>query len=248
MPEHRIMRPSGVYSHGLGVVGATMIIVGVAMYSSRKRMKSLRDVGKLSVWLEIHIVLCLLGPILVIYHTTFKAGGIAAISLWTMLSVASSGIIGRFLYVLIPRNTVGGELSRGQINEEFDRISKVLLRTEEGKQVLNGLDERFSAIERPRSIMGTIRCFLKLQTIKRETERRTVQLLRSRTLSRELSRDLRNAAHARVRLLQKSILLIQVERLFFLWHAIHLPFSIIMLITLVVHVGVALWLGYTWIL
>jgi len=92
MPEHKEMRPSGAYSHGLGVIGATMIIVGVAMYSTRKRARALRDVGKLSVWLEVHIVLCLLGPILVIYHTTFKSGGIAAISLWTMLSVAASGI------------------------------------------------------------------------------------------------------------------------------------------------------------
>lgn len=108
MPEHRAMRPSGDLSHGLGIIGATMITVGVVMYSTRKRVNALWNLGKLSVWLEIHITLCLLGPILVLYHSTFKSGGIAAISLWAMLSVAGSGIIGRFLYVWIPRASSNG--------------------------------------------------------------------------------------------------------------------------------------------
>jgi len=115
------MKPSGYFSHGLGNIGATMITVGVAHYSSRKRIRAFWNLGRLSSWLEFHIFLCLVGPVLVIYHTTFKAGGIAAISLWTMLSVAASGIVGRFLYVLIPRNIKEGQLSSQQINEEFDR-------------------------------------------------------------------------------------------------------------------------------
>lgn len=75
LPEYRTMKPSGNYSHGLGIVGAAMITIGVAMYSTRKRVRSLWNLGKLSRLLEIHIFLCLLGPILVVYHTTFKAGG-----------------------------------------------------------------------------------------------------------------------------------------------------------------------------
>ncbi len=247
MPEHGEMRPSGNFSHGLGVIGATMITVGVAMYSTRKRVKALWDLGKLSVWLEVHIVLCLLGPILVIYHSTFKSGGIAAISLWAMLSVAGSGIIGRFLYVLIPRTSGGKEMSRDQINEEFDRLSQTLLKTDEGKAILTELDRRFASIERPRTIRQTIRLFFRIQRMKNETGRWTTQVLRGRPLSRDLARHIRAAAIARARLLQRSVLLLQVEKLFFYWHAIHLPFTIIMFITLAAHVGVAIWLGYTWI-
>jgi hypothetical protein len=115
LPAYSTMKPSGPYSHGLGIVGASMITIGVTMYSTRKRVKRLWNLGKLSRWLEVHIFLCLLGPLLVVYHTTFKAGGIAAISLWCMLSVAASGIIGRFLYVQIPRNIKGNELSEQEI-------------------------------------------------------------------------------------------------------------------------------------
>ncbi len=84
--DHAFLKPSGKLSHGLGIIGVTMIIIGIITYSSRKRLRVLWNLGKLSVWLEFHIFLCLVGPTLIVYHTTFKAGGIAAISLWTMLS------------------------------------------------------------------------------------------------------------------------------------------------------------------
>lgn len=247
MAEHKDMRPSGSYSHGLGVLGAVMIAAGVASYSLRKNVKAFWDYGKLSVWLEIHIILCLLGPILIIFHSTFKASGIAAISLWTMLAVAASGVIGRYLYVLIPRNTLGAELGTDEINAEFDGISKTLLQSEEGKKILGALDSRFASIERPRTIAQTIQCYLRLRTMQFETGRWVSHLLKASGMPKQLVHQLRAAADARAKLLQRAVLLIQVEKFFFYWHAIHFPFAIIMLITFIFHVGVALWLGYTWI-
>src|SRR3972149_1821191 len=90
MPEHRAMRPSGDLSHGLGIIGATMITVGVVMYSTRKRVNSLWNLGKLSVWLEIHITLCLHGPILVVLDTLFNSGGSDSSGSGSMFSVAGS--------------------------------------------------------------------------------------------------------------------------------------------------------------
>ncbi len=245
--DYQSMKPSGYFSHGLGIVGATMITVGVVLYSSRKRIRALWKLGKLSSWLEFHIFLCLLGPVLVIYHTTFKAGGIAAISLWTMLSVAASGIVGRFLYVLIPRNIKGGELSVQQINEEFDRHAAVLRESEPGVQLLREIDKQFAAIRRPETFGETVTTYFSLLRSKRQV-RRTVRRLVSRSdLSPASARKLTRAALTRATLIQRSVVLLQAEKLFFYWHAIHLPFSIMMFVTLAVHIGVALWLGYRWI-
>jgi hypothetical protein len=36
-------------------------------------------------------------------------------------------------------------------------------------------------------------------------------------------------------------------RAFSHWHTLHLPFTLLMFITLIVHVGLAIFLGYTWI-
>ncbi|HEY6952409.1 MAG TPA: hypothetical protein VI758_08365 [Bacteroidota bacterium] len=246
-PDYSSMSPSGTYSHGLGIVGATMITVGVMTYSSRKRIRALWELGKLSSWLEFHIFLCLVGPVLVVYHTTFKAGGIAAISLWTMLSVAASGIVGRFLYVLIPRNLKGSELNSGQINQEFDRLGAVLRESEIGTTILRSVDKNFSGIRRPESFGETIATYFTMVRAKHQLKRSIRAMLAETGLSRSVAKNLYKAASARASLIQRSVILLQAEKLFYYWHAIHLPFSIMMFVTLAVHIGVAVWLGYHWI-
>jgi hypothetical protein len=217
------------------------------MYSTRKRVRALWNLGKLSVWLEVHIFLCLLGPVLVMYHTTFKAGGIAAISLWSMLSVAMSGIVGRFLYVLIPRTVSGSEMTTNQINEQFDAQEKVLLESEIGRDMRQMIDRSFAKMKRPENISQTVGAFLHLQKLKRQVRSLIHSAVRQSHVEHKAAHKLVRVASARATLIQKSLLLIQVEKLFYYWHAIHLPFTAIMLVTLAAHIGVALWLGYSWI-
>jgi hypothetical protein len=245
--DHPLLRPSGYFSHGLGIAGATMITIGVITYSTRKRLRALWNLGRLSMWLEFHIFLCLLGPVLVVYHTTFKAGGIAAISLWCMLSVAASGIIGRFLYVLIPRNIKGSELDSQAINVEFDKIGAALKESDIGARLVKIVDTEFSSIERPSNFGQTVSTLVHLVRVKSRVRHSTKQLLARSHLPHDTARKLSGAVSMRASLIQKSIVLLQVEKLFYYWHAIHVPFTAMMFITLAVHVGVSLWLGYRWI-
>ncbi len=245
--EYQTMRPSGTYSQGLGIVGSAMIVIGVIMYSTRKRVRALWNLGSLSRWLEIHIILCLIGPILVVYHTTFKAGGIAAISLWSMISVAASGIIGRFLYVQIPHNIRGKELRGEELQEELRTMRDALSTTPIGMQAVGLIDEAFTAVRTPTGLFDTVSAIFMLRRLQRRTTGQVADLLRKSSLGEMLLRDIRARAAERTALLRKTIVLGQVERLFFYWHAVHLPFTIIMFITLAAHVTVAYLLGYRWI-
>lgn len=246
--EHVSLRPSGSFGHGLGIVGATMIAVGVALYSSRKRIRALWPLGMLSTWLEFHIFLCLLGPSLIIYHTTFKTGGIAGISLWTMLTVVGSGMIGRFLYVLIPRNVQGAQLDKDAIEKEFDRIATTLQASELGSRLLRNLDKHFAAIRRPTDLRETISAYRQTGRIIRSVTAEVRRLVVQQGVPRETARAIIRASKERSALIRRALLLGQVEQLFYYWHVIHTPFAIIMAVTLILHVGVAIWLGYTWIL
>lgn len=247
LPDYETMKPSGTYSHGLGIVGSTMIIVGVTMYSARKRVRALWNLGKLSRWLEVHIFLCLLGPLLVIFHTTFKAGGIAAVSLWCMLSVAASGVIGRFLYVQIPRNIKGAELTQQEIMSELDTLGAELSQSPLGKQLMAKMDERFAAVGKPETLRETAALLFRLQGVRRSVKHTMHEAIARSGLSHHQARTIFTLASARTTLLQKTVVLAQVEKLFFYWHAVHLPFTIIMFITLAAHVAVTVILGYRWI-
>ena len=102
-PEHDSLKPSGPYGHGLGILGTVLILIGVFGYIGRKKKKFLPRVGVLKHWLEFHIFLCSVGPLLILFHTAFKFGGIVSISFWSMVAVVLSGVIGRFIYIQIPR-------------------------------------------------------------------------------------------------------------------------------------------------
>lgn len=122
-PEYNLLKPSGPIGHGYGIIGSLMITIGVISYSTRKRVRALASIGKIKYFLEFHIFLCLLGPILVMYHTTFKFGGIVAISFWSMTAVVLSGIIGRYIYNQIPKNIAGNELNSKSLFDDYNLLA-----------------------------------------------------------------------------------------------------------------------------
>ena len=83
--QHTLLKPSGDWGHGFGIIGTLMMILGVSIYMIRKRVKWFFNLGFLKHWLELHIFLCTVGPILVLYHTAFKFGGIVSVSFWSMV-------------------------------------------------------------------------------------------------------------------------------------------------------------------
>lgn len=246
-PDYAVMKPSGTFSHGLGIVGSLLIALGVSTYMTRKRVRRLSGLGGLSGWLTFHIFLCLLGPILIIYHTTFKAGGIAAISLWTMIAIVSSGLLGRYLYAQIPRNLEGLALSERDIEDELRSLSGELGATAAGKGIVEIMDGGYGAVRRPETFGETVRAFRNLSGISRDVHRRIDAALGQSRLDRETESRLRATAGARESLIRKSLIVAQAGRMFHYWHVVHLPFSIIMFITLAAHVTVVLLLGYAWI-
>lgn len=239
-PDHKLLKPNGLYGHGLGIFGTLMIMIGVFGYMARKRMKSLSRVWVLKHWLEIHIFLCTLGSILILYHTAFKLGGIVSVSFWSMVAVVLSGVIGRFIYLQIPRTIQGRELSLVEISEMryslSDEIKKIGIQssTTDFISSLNmdtgnnagSKDQNFNDKEQ----LNEIKKKLKSMNIPANDKRKLIQSLKSEiSMKRKLHR------------------LELMQRLFRYWHIAHLPFALIMLIIMIIHVAVAFTLGYNWI-
>lgn len=78
--QYTLLKPSSDWGDGFGIIGTLMMILGVSIYMIRKRVKWFFNFGFLKHWLELHIFLCTVGPMLVLYHTAFKFGGIVSVS------------------------------------------------------------------------------------------------------------------------------------------------------------------------
>ena len=61
-PLHGALRPSGSLGHPFAWVGAGLMLSGVFLYSTRKRLGVMRGRGPMRTWLNLHIYLCLSGP------------------------------------------------------------------------------------------------------------------------------------------------------------------------------------------
>ena len=244
--QHKWLKPSGAMGHGLGIVGTLMIIVGVFSYMARKRIRRFSRIGVLKYWLEFHIFLCVLGPILVLFHTAFKFGGIVSISFWSMVIVVLSGVIGRFIYLQIPRTIQGRELTMNEIQDlrvDLDHIfqEKYQISDEDRQLILEsassrsdnsykGLSGMIKKYSKDRETLKNVRAILIKNNLRRSDVRASLKLIKN-----ELS------------LANKIGRLEYMQKLFAYWHVAHLPFALVMLVIMIIHVGVTLAFGYRWI-
>jgi len=246
-PVHPTLKPSGTIGHGLGIAGSLLMMIGVFSYMTRKRMRWLSRIGVLKHWLEFHIFLCTLGPILLLFHTAFKFGGIVAISFWSMVMVFLSGIIGRFIYIQIPRTIEGRELSLSEVRNMKKDIGEVITdsidpESESYRIITESVKRKFVA-DRGNLIASIVKTFFE----DRETISRVRKALKQNNLKHDQYKKISGLVKNEISLNRRIDRLQTMQNLFKYWHVAHLPFAIVMLIIMLIHVGVTITFGYRWI-
>jgi hypothetical protein len=167
----------------------------------------------------------------VLFHTSFKIGGIVSISFWSMVAVVVSGVIGRFIYIRIPRTIEGRELSLNEVRGMKTDIGEILVsRYALDKNSLDTIVESTRGSRKERSGIRTIKRSLRGAHLTRPQKSQILKLVKNEiSLSNRIDR------------------LQTMQKLFKYWHVAHLPFALVMLVIMVVHVAVSIVFGYTWI-
>ncbi len=246
-PDHDWCKPSGAFGHGLGIVGTLLILIGVFGYIARKKYKFLSRFGRLKYWLEFHIFLCSVGPMMILFHTAFKFGGIVSISFWSMVAVVASGVIGRFIYIQIPRTIEGREFSLAELQEMKGDVDKIL----KNAYGLEGMDYQTlmdSTKVKERKEGGNLLAQIVSKYFEdKRTIRGVKKTLRNNKMARANVRKVAKIIENELSLSNRIDRLQIMRKLFKYWHVAHLPFALIMLIIMVIHVAVTLAFGYRWI-
>lgn len=247
-PWHAMLRPSGSVGLAAGIV-AVVIFIFLWLYPLRKKYRRLAFLGSLGKWMDVHVATALAMPMLLAIHATWRADGLIGLGLWSMLVVIASGVIGRYLYVRIPRARNGVELTREEVAaRRRELIGELAETTGLGVDVVT----RTLDTDRPdpanQSLLGILRRLLSDDLLR---WRRTAELQRrwasvapqGRPLSRTaLAEAVRLASHE-MSLDQQSRMLDATHRVFRFWHVAHRPFAITALLAVVIHVAVVLAVG-----
>lgn len=246
-PDYNMLKPSGFAGHSFGVAGSLFILIGVGTYMARKRYRSLSSLGLLKYWLEFHIFMCVLGTILVVFHTSFKVGGLAAVSFWSMITVFASGVAGRVIYLRIPRTIEGRALDLKEVRqmqtETLEKIREANLLDEDGyRYVISSIEGSSGPYSAERS-PGFLRKYIN----DRNSLRGISRFLRKNRVGGSESTRIMTLVRNDIKVRRSIGNLEYTKELFRYWHIFHLPFAILMLIFMLMHVTVTVALGYRWI-
>jgi hypothetical protein len=234
----------------LGVAGGVMMLL-LFSYPLRKYFRFMQRLGKVKWWFVVHMVLGIGGPLLILLHTTFRLGSVnAAVALFSMLVVAGSGVVGRFLYLRIHRGLHGERnnladlqrrvgLAEGEIKSRFrfaPGVAEQLLAFET-LAMGGGNGWRFTM---SRLLWLPIRQRVVLADCSRELRRRMHVIAKERKWTRSQFERRHAKARDTTRHYLRSVLRVSqfsaYERVFALWHVLHVPFVYLLLVTAVFHV------------
>ena len=242
--------PGDDFGYYLGVVGASMMLA-LLLYPLRKHVSFLSKLGAMRHWFRFHMLLGIGGPTLILLHSKFTIGSLnAGVAMGCMVLVAGSGVVGRFMYRRIHHGLYGRRASlqemqaqlgtqEGEVRSKFHFASQVEARLKTFGDLAHAHPDGFL-----RSTWQFLTISLRARYVHSQCMRDLKKILGSHATQRGWERD-----KLRRRLATASVMISTYleaarhaaqfsayERLFSLWHILHVPFVFMLVISGVVHV------------
>jgi hypothetical protein len=249
-PTQRYITPERGIGYALGIVGGSMMLL-LFLYSARKRVRWLSFLGSVARWFRFHMVLGILGPLCILYHSNFSLGAANSnVALFSMLTVAGSGLIGRYIYSRIHMGLYGRKTNMDELRDgaeglralsgtvsflpelvtRLESAERRLLATGPHLPVLGFAKPIFVAVN---GLVARWRLRAYVRSALRAAARTSPTIAAQRARLRKAAAgyiDRRLIASRRVAEFQAY------ERLFSLWHALHLPLIFMLIVAAVVHI------------
>lgn len=229
---HQPYKADSPLGYNLGLAGGLLMLL-LFPYSLRKRLQCLRQFFTMQSWFLFHIMAGLLGPLLVLFHSTFRIESVnGGVALASTLLVTLSGTVGRFFYRIVYRGFAGNRQDLEKLEETLSRNMEERL-PEVGGEIRCYLD---FAASTPATRWRRAVHFLSLGRRRTHARRRILHALLESSLEPGERRALQRTVDATLGAAQRTAQFSTYERLFALWHVIHIPFLFLLILTSVVHV------------
>jgi hypothetical protein len=253
-PKHDALRPSGTIGMRLGLFGVFLFFL-IYLYPLRKKWNWLGRQGSTRHWLDFHIVLGTLAPMVVAFHAAFKFANVAGLAFWSMLAVTLSGFVGRYLYSQIPRQLNSAELSAAEAKSLEESFRQELAKESAARNfgLIFQLPSSQEVKDSPALVVLAKMIAIDLSRPFRISRLRLqgagfgswlaagFGLFRTRdeTLERTIA-----VARKQASLSKRILFLSRTQQVFRMWHLVHRPFSYAFVVFALIHIGVALYMGY----
>ena len=221
-----------------GYVGTALMVLSMA-YVLQRRFGWFKRTATNQFWLDVHIMTGLVGPLFVLLHSALRLSTWVSIPFWSMVAVVLSGLIGRYLYTMIPSLTSKHEL---QILEHRRAI------TELAKDNPAAGDKAYEILELEQGRSGkaweiglvTLLAWIMFDDLRQMwvlgRYRRQLRKVTTRRVARRMSRHMNRIIFFE----RRKELAPRTQALLRSWKKIHIPFSVVLLVTMLIHIAIAL--------
>ncbi|MBP9128864.1 MAG: hypothetical protein KBF50_01215 [Steroidobacteraceae bacterium] len=245
LPTSAYLSPQSGLGYALGIAGGSAMLL-LLLYPVRKRMPNARYLGSTRAWFRLHMTLGIFGPALILFHSNFSLGATNSnVALVCMLIVSGSGLFGRYFYGHIHQELNGREATLDELREFSSRLQltssvsflPALARHIDAEQTV--IERRFAAtalLLQP--LLGAAWAIGARRRLRRAVrEAIAAGADRRHDPSRE---PLRLTAYRyiddRIGATRRVLEFRAFQKFFSLWHALHLPLFVMLIIAGTVHV------------
>ncbi|MES9881056.1 MAG: hypothetical protein ABW185_09265 [Sedimenticola sp.] len=121
--EQLIWTPENGIGYSLGLIGGVMMLT-LLLYPLRKHTGVLGNKIPVKHWFKLHMILGTLGPLLVILHSNFTLASInGQVAMFSMLAVVVSGIVGRYIYAKVHRGLYGKRSNLIELKADSEKLN-----------------------------------------------------------------------------------------------------------------------------
>ena len=247
------LTPQSGVGYWLGIVGSSFMVL-LLLYPLRKRMKFLRLLGTVVFWFRAHMILGIFGPVLILLHANFSLGSVNSnVALVAMLIVATSGIVGRYLYGKIHLGLYGRRVVLREILADADAlkgfigaglpvadrvVAQLNAFAQLGTAAPNGLVAGLLLLPVTSWRASVVRARL-IAEVRQVIAVEGKRLGWSRKVRRRQLAGITDLVTLHVAAVKKAAAFALYERLFSLWHVLHLPLFFLLVIAAIVHIFAA---------
>ena len=244
-PEWPMTAESGT-GYALGIIGGTLMLL-LMLYPLRKHLRLMRKMGPTKYWFRTHMLFGVLGPVCILFHSGFQLGSMNSnIALFCMLIVASSGLVGRYFYIRIHHGLYGRKATLQELQQHSRLIGEALIEKLKTTPWILERIQRFekSVSKQSTSLIGSLWTLLSLGIrtwflyliFRSSSDAKRYSLSEDYTVNRRYRTHLNLHIGAHLASIRKVAEFRFYERFFAIWHVVHYPLFLMLVVSGVIHV------------
>lgn len=239
-PLHPSLKPAGPWGHGVGIA-ATAFMLSNFLYAARKRWKRLAAAGGIRGWLDFHVFVGFMSPLVIAFHAAFQSNNLLATGTAGALGVVVfTGVVGRFIFGAVPSDG-GKAVELADLLARFERLRDELgpLLREAGAPAEALLARATAPVE-----AGSLALLFVLMPAESLLLRLRLLRVRRRFHGTEHFAAFRAAVVRLGRLRWQIRFYASLKRLLRGWRVFHASLASFLVLTIAAHIGLSLYLGY----